>query len=55
MQDLTPDFFNTLDQYFERLKSVANCQAITLPDCGQMLHHDQPELLARAIKDFLSV
>lgn len=44
----------TLDQYFERLKSVANCQTLTLPDCGHMLHHDQPELLARAIEEFLN-
>ena len=55
MQDLTPSLFYTLDQYFERLKSVANYQTITLPDCGHMLHHDQPELLAKAIEAFLSV
>jgi pimeloyl-ACP methyl ester carboxylesterase len=25
-----------------------------LPDAGHMLHHDQPELLARMIEDFLA-
>ena len=26
-----------------------------MPDAGHMLHHDQPELLARMIEEFLGV
>jgi len=29
-------------------------QLVTLKDCGHMLHHDQPEALAKAILDFLT-
>jgi len=25
-----------------------------LPECGHMMHHDQPEQLARVIEDFLT-
>lgn len=44
----------TLEEYFERLKSVPQCQTITLEDCGHMLHHDQPERLAEVIELFLT-
>ncbi|XHS76347.1 alpha/beta fold hydrolase [Burkholderiaceae bacterium UC74_6] len=33
---------------------VAGAQLAVLPDAGHMLHHDQPERLARRLEDFLS-
>jgi len=42
-----------LPEFHERLKAVPDVTLRQLPDCGHMLHHDQPELLARLIEDFL--
>ncbi|RJG11518.1 alpha/beta fold hydrolase [Massilia cavernae] len=36
-----------------RLSNLANVTAHMMPDAGHMLHHDQPELLARMLEDFL--
>ena len=44
----------SLDEFHQRLQSVPQCQRTTLPDCGHMLHHDQPERLARLIETFLA-
>lgn len=41
-------------EHRERLKAVAHASRVELPDCGHMLHHDQPEALARLIDDFLA-
>jgi pimeloyl-ACP methyl ester carboxylesterase len=27
---------------------------VTIPDAGHMLHHDQPEAVARALESFLA-
>jgi pimeloyl-ACP methyl ester carboxylesterase len=43
----------TLAQYHERLKSVPQATTAVVRDAGHMLHHDQPEQLARLIEDFL--
>ena len=43
----------SLDEFHQRLQSVPQCQRTTLPDCGHMLHHDQPALLARQLQEFL--
>jgi pimeloyl-ACP methyl ester carboxylesterase len=43
-----------LADYHERLKSVANCRIGHIADAGHMLHHDQPEQLARLIEEFLA-
>ena len=43
----------TLADYHERLKSIANAKVARIEDAGHMLHHDQPEQLARLIEDFL--
>jgi pimeloyl-ACP methyl ester carboxylesterase len=43
----------TLAQYHERLKSVPNVQVQEIADAAHMLHHDQPEQLARVIEAFL--
>ncbi len=43
----------TLAEYHERLRSVPNVRTAVVEDAGHMLHHDQPEQLARLIEDFL--
>jgi pimeloyl-ACP methyl ester carboxylesterase len=40
-------------QHAERRSSFPNLKYVTLSDAGHMLHHDQPEALARLIEDFL--
>ena len=44
----------TLEEYHERLKNVADARTAVIADAGHMLHHDQPEQLARLIVDFLA-
>ena len=44
----------TLAEYHERLRSVPNVRTALVQDAGHMLHHDQPEQLARLIEDFLA-
>lgn len=44
----------TLAQYHERLQHVPNCRIEVIQDAAHMLHHDQPEALARLVEDFLS-
>ena len=39
--------------YGERVHAVPDLRIVTVPDAGHMLHHDQPERLARLIEDFL--
>ncbi len=43
----------SLDEYHERLKQVPDARVAVVHDAGHMLHHDQPEQLARLIEDFL--
>lgn len=43
----------TLAEYHERLKSVPDATIGRIDDAGHMLHHDQPEAVARLIEDFL--
>jgi pimeloyl-ACP methyl ester carboxylesterase len=43
----------TLAEYHERLKAVSQLQIGRIEDAGHMLHHDQPEQLARLIEGFL--
>lgn len=43
----------TLAQYLERLQAVPNLQSAVVQDAAHMLHHDQPEELARLIESFL--
>jgi pimeloyl-ACP methyl ester carboxylesterase len=38
----------------ERRSSFSNLSYVTVPDAGHMLHHDQPEAVARLIEGFLS-
>jgi len=44
----------TLTEYHERLKQVADAKVAVVADAGHMLHHDQPEALAKLIEDFLN-
>ena len=43
----------SLDEYHERLQQVPDARVAVVQDAGHMLHHDQPEQLARLIEDFL--
>jgi pimeloyl-ACP methyl ester carboxylesterase len=36
-----------------RMSHLARVTARMVPDAGHMLHHDQPELVARMIEEFL--
>ena len=45
----------SLGEFHERLKAVPVLSRQVLPDSGHMLHHDQPERLARALEAFLDV
>ena len=43
----------TLDEYHQRLTHVRRCRTAVVQDAGHMLHHDQPEQVARLIEQFL--
>ncbi len=40
-------------EFQARLAGVPSVECRALPDCGHMLHHDQPEALARVLQRFL--
>lgn len=44
----------TLAEYHQRIQAVPQLQQATVADAGHMLHHDQPEVLAQLIEDFLA-
>ena len=43
-----------LDEYHERLKVVPNVEIAWIEDAGHMMHHDQPEVLAKLIERFIA-
>ena len=43
----------TVAEFQERLKVVPAVRSEWIEDCGHMLHHDQPQVLARLIENFL--
>ena len=43
----------TLAEYHQRLQAVPGCRIATIDDAGHMLHHDQPQVLARLLEEFL--
>ena len=43
----------TLADYHERLQQVPDVRVAVIQDAGHMLHHDQPQELARLIETFL--
>ena len=44
----------SLAEFHERLRVVPKVRLEILPDCGHMLHHDQPAALARLLSGFLA-
>ena len=44
----------TRAEHRQRLQAVPNLRIAELPDCGHMLHHDQPEAVAKLLEDFLT-
>jgi pimeloyl-ACP methyl ester carboxylesterase len=44
----------TLEEYHQRLQAVARHRIARIEDAGHMLHHDQPQVLARLLEAFLS-
>jgi pimeloyl-ACP methyl ester carboxylesterase len=45
----------TLPEFMQRIAVVPNIHHAVIEDAGHMLHHDQPEPLARLIEEFLSL
>ena len=43
----------TLEEYHQRLQSVPQHRIERIEDAGHMLHHDQPQTLARLLESFL--
>lgn len=43
-----------LEEFMQRFASVPDVRHATVMDAGHMLHHDQPEVLAEQIENFLS-
>jgi pimeloyl-ACP methyl ester carboxylesterase len=41
-------------QHAERRSAFANLEHVTVRDAGHMLHHDQPEAVARLVENFLA-
>ncbi len=44
----------TLEEFHQRLAVVPNARKARVDDAGHMLHHDQPEAVARQIETFLA-
>ena len=44
----------TIDEFKQRIASVPDLRHAVIEDAGHMLHHDQPEKLARLIEEFLA-
>lgn len=43
----------TLAEYQDRIARIPRLQRAVVQDAGHMMHHDQPEALARLIEDFI--
>jgi pimeloyl-ACP methyl ester carboxylesterase len=44
----------TLNEFMQRISAVPRLTHAVIDDAGHMLHHDQPEALAKLLEDFLS-
>ena len=42
------------DEHVARRTAFKDLRYVTVPDAGHMLHHDQPEPVARLIEEFLT-
>lgn len=45
--------FNENLDYRRRILAIRTIDTVTVPDAGHMLHHDQPQMIARMIEDFV--
>jgi pimeloyl-ACP methyl ester carboxylesterase len=45
----------TLDEFMQRIATVPNITHAVIEDAGHMLHHDQPQVLARLMEEFFSL
>jgi pimeloyl-ACP methyl ester carboxylesterase len=45
----------TVDEFKQRIAAVPNITHAVIEDAGHMLHHDQPEVLARLMEEFFSL
>jgi pimeloyl-ACP methyl ester carboxylesterase len=52
--DIPARMKDTPEQLAERKGAYRDRREVTLEDCGHMMHHDQPQRLARIIEDFLT-
>jgi pimeloyl-ACP methyl ester carboxylesterase len=43
----------TVDEFKTRFRAFRDFREAVVPDAGHMIHHDQPELVARLVEDFL--
>jgi len=50
---LAQQFADRQDDYRERLACFADAREVWVDDCGHNVHHDQPELIARLLDEFL--
>jgi len=53
LRHVARDREHALAEVQRRYAVVADAEHATVPDAGHMLHHDQPEAVARLIEDFL--
>ncbi|MBS0509534.1 MAG: alpha/beta hydrolase [Proteobacteria bacterium] len=44
----------SLQEYQQRLAHVRDARTAVVPDAGHMLHHDQPQAVARLVENFLA-
>ena len=45
----------SLAEYHERIQAVPHLSKAQIPEAGHMLHHDQPELLAQLVENFMKI
>jgi len=51
----TPQRLHLKDhQLAERRAAFRDLRSVSVPDAGHMLHHDQPQAVARLLEDFLA-
>jgi len=43
----------TLEEYHQRLQHVPDCRTAVVANAGHMLHHDQPQAVARLVEEFV--
>lgn len=53
LRHVGPDREQALEEVWRRFAAVPGAEHATVADAGHMLHHDQPEAVARLIEDFL--